>query len=285
MDKICTYLFFLQDRRSPPHTPHLRSSYTKVCSAGISYLCMPFSIFATQLRKTGSTFAADFKQFKIMSDKIKSSYKFSKSFYDDAITQGKWWSRLYFKLLWGGVDDNEIARRVLSWIPDDFNGKMLDVPVGTAVFTAEKYSRMKQADITCVDYSQDILEQAEYRFREVGIDNIKTMQGDVSALPFDEGTFDVVLCMNGLHVFPDKPKAYSEILRTLKPGGELLACFYIAGEQKVADWLAKTVMTRMGWFTPPFDTANDVRHRLESYYDILDFHVEGAMVYFRAKKK
>ena len=61
-----------------------------------------------------------------MADKIKKSYKFSKSFYDDAITQGKWWSKLYFKLLWGGVDDNEIARRVLSWIPDDFKGKMLD---------------------------------------------------------------------------------------------------------------------------------------------------------------
>ena len=34
-----------------------------------------------------------------MADKIKSSYKFSKNFYDDAITQGKWWSKLYFKLL------------------------------------------------------------------------------------------------------------------------------------------------------------------------------------------
>ena len=99
------------------------------------------------------------------------------------------------------------------------------------------------------------------------------MQGDVGALPFEEDTFDYVLCMNGLHVFPNKDKAYSEILRTLKPDGELLACFYIAGEQKVADWLAKTVMTRMGWFTPPFDTANDVRQRLEPYYDILDFHV------------
>lgn len=50
-----------------------------------------------------------------------------------------------------GVDDNEIARRVLSWIPDDFKGKMLDVPVGTAVFTTEKYKRMKQTDITCLD--------------------------------------------------------------------------------------------------------------------------------------
>ena len=44
-------------------------------------------------------------------------------------------------------------------------------------------------------------------------------------------------------------------------------------------------MTLMGWFTPPFDTANDVRKRLEPYYDILDFHVEGAMLYFRAKKR
>ena len=220
-----------------------------------------------------------------MADKIKKSYKFSKSFYDDAITQGKWWSKLYFKLLWGGVDDNEIARRVLAWVPDDFSGRLLDVPVGTAVFTTEKYKRMKQADITCLDYSQDMLEQAEYRFRGAGISNIHTMQGDVGALPFEEGSFDYVLCMNGLHVFPNKDKAYSEILRTLKSGGELLACFYIAGEQKIADLLAKTFMTRMGWFTPPFDAANDVRERLEPYYDILDFHVEGAMLYFKAKKR
>ena len=220
-----------------------------------------------------------------MTDKIKSSYKFSKSFYDDAITQGKWWSKLYFRLLWGGVDDNEIARRVLGWIPDDFSGRMLDVPVGTAVFTTMKYGRMKQADITCLDYSRDMLERAEYRFREARISNIKTMQGDVGALPFKDGSFDIVLCMNGLHVFPDKDKAYSEILRTLKHGGELLACFYLAGEQKVADWLTKTVMTRMGWCTPPFDTACDVRRRLEPYYDIIDFHVVGAMLYFRARKK
>lgn len=216
---------------------------------------------------------------------VQSAYKFSKNFYDDAITQGKWWSRLYFKLLWGGVDDNDIARRVLAWIPDDFTGNLLDVPVGTAVFTAAKYKQMTKADITCLDYSTDMLERAEQRLRDAGITNVKTMQGDVGALPFENDTFDFVLCMNGLHVFPDKERAYAEILRTLKPGGELLACFYIAGEQKVADWLAKTVMTRMGWFTPPFDTAADVRRRLQPYYDIIDFHIEGAMLYFRARKK
>lgn len=220
-----------------------------------------------------------------MEDKIKSSYKFSKNFYDDALTQNKWWSRLYFKLFWGGVDDNEIARKVLSWIPDDFDGKLLDVPVGTGVFTAEKYKRMGKADIIGLDYSQDMLDRARFRFCENGIINIKTIQGDVGAMPFDDNSFDYILCMNGLHVFPDKDKAYSEILRTLKQGGELLACFYIAGEQRIADWLANTVLTRKGWFTPPFDTANDVRRRLEPYYEILDFNIEGAMIYFRAKKR
>lgn len=220
-----------------------------------------------------------------MEDKIEKSYRFSKNFYDDALTQNKWWSRLYFKLIWGGVDDNEIARKVLSWIPDDFEGKMLDVPVGTAVFTAEKYKRMGKADIIGLDYSQDMLDRARFRFSENGITNIKTMQGDVGAMPFDDDSFDYILCMNGLHVFPDKDKAHSEILRTLKQGGELLACFYIAGEQKIADLLAKTVLTRVGWFTPPFDSANDVRRRLEPYYEILDFNIEGAMLYFRAKKR
>jgi hypothetical protein len=32
-------------------------------------------------------------------------------------------------------------------------------------------------------------------------------------------------------------------------------------------------------------TSLDVRKRLEPYYDILDFYIEGAMLYFRAKKR
>ena len=119
-----------------------------------------------------------------MADKIKKSYKFSKKFYDDALTQSKWWSRLYFRLLWGGTNDNKIARRVLDWIPDDFDGKLLDVPIGTAVFTADKYKRMTKAQITGLDYSTDMLERAQERLSEAGIGNVKLMQGDVGALPF-----------------------------------------------------------------------------------------------------
>jgi hypothetical protein len=46
--------------------------------------------FATELRQQYSNFAAEKQRIIKMADKIKSSYKFSKGFYDDAITQGKW---------------------------------------------------------------------------------------------------------------------------------------------------------------------------------------------------
>ena len=139
-----------------------------------------------------------------MSDKIKESYRQTRIIYDDVLTRSKWWSRLYMDVFWGGIDDNKIAAKTLSYIPDDFSGKLLDVPVGTGVFTTEKYSLMKRAKITCLDYSEDMLIQARARFEKEGIVNTQTVQGDVGALPFADESFDTVLSMNGIHVFPDK---------------------------------------------------------------------------------
>ena len=220
-----------------------------------------------------------------MKDKIKQSYRTSKSIYDDVLTRGTWWSRLYMNVFWGGCDDNEIARKVLAYIPYDFQGRLLDVPVGTAVFTYQKYARMKNADITCVDYSGDMLEQASSRFTDNHIPNVMTMKGDVGALPFDDERFDIVLSMNGFHAFPDKDKAYSEVNRVLRKGGKFIACFYVKGQSRISDWLVKTVLARKGWFTPPFETPDQLRVRLESGYDLKEFHLDRSIVYFLSEKK
>lgn len=86
------------------------------------------------------------------------------NFYDDVLTNKSFLSNLYVKLFWN-VDDSEIAGRVLTNIPDNFSGYLLDVPVGTAVFTCEKYSKFNKSRIICLDYSKDMLEQAEQRFK------------------------------------------------------------------------------------------------------------------------
>ena len=216
-------------------------------------------------------------------ENIKNSYHQSRNIYDNVLTQDKWWSRLYIKLFWSGVDDNEIAAKVMRYIPDGFAGKLLDVPVGTAVFTYQKYKQMPDADITCLDYSEDMLAQARQRLGDCT--NITLMQGDVGLLPFQNGTFDIVMSMNGFHAFPDKRAAFRETYRVLKRGGSFIGCWYIRGESSMTDTLVKQILTRKGWFTPPFDTAAQLRHKLEKGYDLREFHVDGSMVYFCGVKR
>ena len=61
--------------------------------------------------------------YNYLKDKIKESYKSSSKIYNDVMTQGSFWSKLYIKLFWQGVDDNEVAEKVLEYIPNNFNGK------------------------------------------------------------------------------------------------------------------------------------------------------------------
>ena len=217
-----------------------------------------------------------------MADKIQDAYESSKNVYDGVLTQGNFFSRMYIKLFWSGTDDNEIARKVLSYIPDDFSGKLLDVPVGTAVFTQRKWSSLKNAHITCLDYSTDMLEQAKRRLD--GQAHINFIQGDVGNLQMDDESFDVVLSMNSFHAFPDKQKAFSETCRVLKSGGDFIACFYIRGKSKRTDWLVKNILAKKGWFTPPFQTEEELKNTLQKMYKEVELHIDGSMAYFHCIK-
>ena len=217
-----------------------------------------------------------------MADKIQKAYQDSKNIYDDVLTQGNILSKLYINFFWSGTDDNEIARKVLSYIPDDFHGKLLDVPVRTAVFTYKKWGMLQNADITCLDYSEDMIEQARDRMKDYS--HVSCVQGDVGNLPLEDESCDIVISMNGFHAFPDKKKAFKETWRVLKPGGKFIACFYIKGEKKITDWLVKNVLSKKGWFTPPFPTQEQLMNILNKLYKNIDFHVEGSMVYFSAVK-
>lgn len=217
-----------------------------------------------------------------MTDKIKKAYRSSRNIYDNVLTQRSFFSRLYIKVFWSGTDDNEIAHKVLSYIADDFNGTILDVPVGTAVFTEKKWKMLSDAQITCLDYSENMIAQAKKRLQERA--NISCVQGDVGNLPMDNDSFDIVLSMNGFHAFPDKEKTFRETWRVLKPGGKFIACFYIKGKSGITDWLVKNILSKKGWFTPPFSTEEQLRNILNRLYRDIDFHMDGSMIYFCCTK-
>lgn len=167
--------------------------------------------------------------------------------------------------LWG-VDDNAIAKEILAMIPDDFSGHLLDIPIGTAVFTCEKYRRMRHALITGVDYAEPMLDIARGRKEDYALDHLTLAQGDATDLQYEDESFDSVLTMNGIHAFPDKHRALSEMARVLKPGGRLYGCAYVKGHRLFADVLVRVVLDRVGLFSSPHYTLDGLRGELETIF-------------------
>ena len=219
---------------------------------------------------------------KIKKDKISRAYRDSKNIYDGVLTQGNIFARAYIRFFWGGTDDVAIAQKLLSFIPDDFSGTILDVPCGTAVKKKKKWSRLTSAKITCLDYSADMLQQAEKRLS--GAAHITLTQGDVGQLPFENQSVDVVMSMNGFHAFSDKLKAFDETCRVLRNGGKFVACFYICGQLRRTDWLVRRILAPKGWFTPPFHTEAEVRQILQERYSKVEIHTDNAILWCVCEK-
>ena len=172
----------------------------------------------------------------------------------------------------------------LSGISQDFSGSLLEVPVGTGVLTMPIYQTMPQADIICLDYSPDMMDKAQRRAKAAGLDNVRFRQGDVGALPFLDGTFDMVLSLNGFHAFPDKDAAFAETWRVLKLGGVFCGCFYIKGQNKRTDWFIEKLYVPKGFFTPPFETVDSLKQRLSTLYAQTEVRTVESMACFTCQK-
>ena len=66
---------------------------------------------------------------------------------------------------------------------------------------------LPDADITCLDYSTDMMRQAREKADRLHLKNVTFRQGDVGALSYADDTFDIVLSLNGFHAFPDFEEA------------------------------------------------------------------------------
>ncbi len=222
-------------------------------------------------------------------EQIKGAYKQlggSATFYDGMMTYSTLPGKAICRLVWNmdGEKNLEYLTRALSGVPEDFSGKLLEVPVGTGVLTMPVYRDLPNAEITCLDYSADMMAAAEKRAKAAGLNNVTFRQGDVGALPFDDETFDIVLSLNGFHAFPDKDAAYRETFRVLKKGGTFCGCFYIQEGCRRTDWFIEHLYVPRGFFTPPFETEQTLRTRLSSMYaDVTVSAVEG-MGIFRCRK-
>ena len=162
-------------------------------------------------------------------ENIRNAYRLtgSNNFYDGMVTCSTVSGKAVCRLVWdmGKEECGEYLNKAFTGVPEDFAGKLLEVPVGTGILTMPLYQTLPRADITCLDYSPDMMGQAREKAERMGLQNVQFRQGDVGALPYEDSSFDIVLSLNGFHAFPDKEAAYRETFRVLKPGGYLLRAY------------------------------------------------------------
>lgn len=222
-------------------------------------------------------------------EEINNAYRYlgkEATFYDGMITCSTLSGKAVCRLVWNmnREKNGRYLEQALSGVPEHFSGELLEVPVGTGVLTMPVYRTLPEARVTCLDYSADMMATAQRRAENMGLKHVQFKRGDVGELPFEEGKFDVVLSLNGFHAFPDKEAAYRETFRVLKPGGVFCGCFYVKGENRRTDWLINKLYTPKGFFTPPYETADSLRRRLQEMYEEVAVTSVESMACFTCRK-
>jgi ubiquinone/menaquinone biosynthesis C-methylase UbiE len=119
-----------------------------------------------------------------------------------------------------GHAGGEDLDRLLAWGRALRPRRVLDVATG-AGHTALAFAALG-ARVTAFDLTEPMLRTARTFLAERGAPEVRFVAGDVEALPFRPGVFDVVTCRIAAHHFASIGPAVRQIAATVRPGGSFL---------------------------------------------------------------
>jgi 2-polyprenyl-3-methyl-5-hydroxy-6-metoxy-1,4-benzoquinol methylase len=113
----------------------------------------------------------------------------------------------------------EVAKRLRivfdSVLPLQMHGvRLLDAGCGTGIFSAAAVER--GAEVTSLDVGEALLSRVAAKCES------RRVVGDVTALPFADESFDVVLCTEVIEHVREPRRAIGELVRVLRPTGQLV---------------------------------------------------------------
>jgi ubiquinone/menaquinone biosynthesis C-methylase UbiE len=138
-------------------------------------------------------------------------------------------------------------------VPED--GSLLEVACGTGIVTRRLRDRLSPSvRIVATDLNEAMINFAAPKFRPD--ENIEWKPADALDLPFDDGSFDAVVCQFGLMFFPDKQRGVSEAFRVLKPNSQYIFSVWDAIERVDLAKATETVIKQFFPENPPdfYDT-------------------------------
>jgi SAM-dependent methyltransferase len=151
----------------------------------------------------------------------------------------------------------DIAARVAARQP----ASVLELAAGTGVVTRQLAAQLDPStSITATDLNSPMVDHA----RSLGVARpVDWQQANAESLPFDDASFDVVVCQFGVMFF-DRPKAFAEIHRVLRPGGAFVFNAWDRIEtSEFADVLTNALATMF-----PDDPPQFLRRTPHGYHDV-----------------
>lgn len=129
--------------------------------------------------------------------------------------------------------------RLSARLSDFQNATVLDMGCGAG--HASFIAAAKVKNVVAYDLSNQMLAVVAETAQTRGITNLTTCLGYAEALPFDEGTFDVVISRYSAHHWHDVGQALREVKRVLKPGGTVIFMDVLSPGYPVLDIWLQTV--------------------------------------------
>ncbi|NUR50981.1 MAG: methyltransferase domain-containing protein [Hamadaea sp.] len=110
-----------------------------------------------------------------------------------------------------------------EWLGERAGGRVLEVAIGTG---RNLPHYRPGVTVTGIELSPAMLAYARRRAADLGL-AADLREGDAERLPFDDASFDTVVCAFSLCTIPRPPAAIAEMRRVLRPGGDLLLVDHI----------------------------------------------------------
>jgi ubiquinone/menaquinone biosynthesis C-methylase UbiE len=114
----------------------------------------------------------------------------------------------------------DILERVVRLAQPQPGDASLDVACGPGLLVCALAKQVRHA--TGIDLTPAMLEQARRAQQEHGLTNVSWEQGDVTAMPYADGSFDVVTCRFAFHHFPDPLAVLREMRRVCRAEGRIV---------------------------------------------------------------
>jgi ubiquinone/menaquinone biosynthesis C-methylase UbiE len=108
-----------------------------------------------------------------------------------------------------------MAEQMVNKIPA--HGKVLEIAPGPGYFCIE-LAKLGKYQITGLDISKSFVEIARQNAAQAGV-KVDFREGNASAMPFKENTFDFTFCQAAFKNFSEPVKSIAEMYRVLRPGG------------------------------------------------------------------